>query len=62
MKQNKKVRNKIETCAIEAIHQDIVQTVQDKMPDQVALYELADLFKLFSDSTRASILWALNES
>jgi ArsR family transcriptional regulator len=32
------------------------------MPDTVALYDLADLFKLFSDSTRISILWALSES
>lgn len=32
------------------------------MPDQVALYELSDLFKLFSDSTRIAILWALSES
>ena len=32
------------------------------MPDPVALYELADLFKLFGDSTRLGILWALSES
>jgi ArsR family transcriptional regulator len=32
------------------------------MPDQVDLYELADLFKLFGDSTRIAILWALCES
>ena len=32
------------------------------MPEQVALYQLADLFKLFGDSTRISILWALSES
>jgi len=33
-----------------------------KMPDAVALYELADLFKLFGDSTRLGIIWALSES
>jgi len=32
------------------------------MPDPVALYELSDLFKLFGDSTRLGILWALSES
>jgi ArsR family transcriptional regulator len=32
------------------------------MPDPIALYDLADLFKLFSDSTRLGILWALSES
>ena len=32
------------------------------MPDPVALYDAADLFKLFGDSTRLGILWALSES
>ena len=32
------------------------------MPEPVDLYDLADLFKLFADSTRISILWALSES
>jgi ArsR family transcriptional regulator len=32
------------------------------MPDPVALYKLSDLFKLFGDSTRLGILWALSES
>ena len=52
----------IETCAVKGIHQNTIQSVQQKLPDQVALYELADLFKLFGDSTRISILWALSES
>jgi len=56
------MKNSIETCITEGIHRDIIRTVQAKMPDQVALYELADLFKLFGDSTRVSILWALSES
>ena len=52
----------VETCITEGIHQDVVQTVHRIMPDPDALYELADLFKLFGDSTRISILWALSES
>jgi ArsR family transcriptional regulator len=36
--------------------------VQHRMPDFEDLYELADFFKLFGDSTRLSILWALSES
>lgn len=31
------------------------------MPDEEMLYELADLFKVFSDSTRIKILFALME-
>jgi ArsR family transcriptional regulator len=44
------------------IHGEIVKSVKQKMPDPVALYELSDLFKLFGDSTRLGILWALSES
>lgn len=55
-------RSSIETCITEGIHHEVVQSVQKKMPESVALYELADLFKLFGDSTRVSILWALSES
>ena len=52
----------VETCITKGIHRDIIRTVNHNMPDPVALYELADLFKLFGDSTRISILWALSES
>jgi ArsR family transcriptional regulator, lead/cadmium/zinc/bismuth-responsive transcriptional repressor len=51
-----------ETCIIKGIHQDTVHEVSRRMPGQADLNELADLFKLFSDSTRISILWALSES
>lgn len=44
------------------IHRNIIDTVNRKMPDPTGLCELADLFKLFSDSTRIRILWALSES
>lgn len=57
-----RMKNSIETCAVEGIHQDTIQSVHQKMPEAVSLYELADLFKLFGDSTRVSILWALSES
>jgi ArsR family transcriptional regulator len=52
----------IETCLTKCIHQDAVRRVRRLMPDVVELYELADLFKLFADSTRIAILWALSES
>ena len=62
IKRNSNRIDTIETCATTGIHQDTVRTVNRKMPDSVALYELADLFKLFGDSTRIGILWALSES
>jgi ArsR family transcriptional regulator, lead/cadmium/zinc/bismuth-responsive transcriptional repressor len=52
----------IETCATKGIHLDSVRRVRRLMPEQVKLYELADFFKLFADSTRIAILWALSES
>ena len=52
----------IETCITKGIHEHTIQSVQNRMPDFVDLYELADLFKLFGDSTRLSIIWALSES
>jgi ArsR family transcriptional regulator len=52
----------VETCITKGIHGEIIRTVKLNMPATVALYELADLFKLFGDSTRIRILWALSES
>lgn len=52
----------IEICQTKGIHHDTIRTVRENMPDTVDLYELADFFKLFGDSTRISILWALSES
>ena len=53
--------NSIERCDCNAIHEDIVNQVRDKMPQEERLYDLAELFKVFGDSTRIRILWALHE-
>lgn len=55
-------KDAVETCIVKGIHRDTIRSVKRKMPDSVLLYEMADLFKLFSDSTRLGILWALSES
>ena len=52
----------IERCDCDVIHEDIVNRVKDKMPQEETLYDLAELFKVFGDSTRIKILWALDES
>lgn len=54
--------NPIERCDCDVIHQEIVNQVKDKMPQEETLYDLAELFKVFGDSTRIKILWALDES
>ena len=52
----------VETCITKGIHRDTIRAVKGIMPDPIALYDVADLFKLFGDSTRLSIIWALSES
>lgn len=49
-------------CDCEVIHEDVVNSVRSKMPKEETLYDLADLFKVFGDSTRIRILWALEEA
>ena len=44
------------------IHQEVVDAVRGRMPDDDLLLDLADSFKLFSDSTRLKILYALMEA
>ncbi|TCL76938.1 ArsR family transcriptional regulator [Hydrogenispora ethanolica] len=43
------------------IHLDIVNRIKEKTPPEESLYDLAELFKVFGDSTRIKILWALAE-
>lgn len=51
----------IDRCDCDVIHEEIVNKVREKMPQEVILYDLADLFKAIGDSTRVKILWALDE-
>ncbi len=39
-----------------------MKRVQEKMPLEENLYDLAELFKVFGDTTRIKILWALDEA
>lgn len=43
-------------------HPDAVETVRSNLPDDEFLYDLAELFKVFGDSTRIKVLFALFES
>lgn len=52
----------IESCSFLCIHQDTVTQVLREMPDDETLYDLAELFKVFGDSTRIKILYALFEA
>ena len=41
------------------IHEDVVARVQAKMPDEMPIYEVSELFKVFGDSSRSRIICAL---
>jgi DNA-binding transcriptional ArsR family regulator len=50
-----------DTCDCNVIHEDVIAKVQKNMPEEETLADLADLFKVFGDSTRVRILCALSE-
>ncbi|MDR1643369.1 MAG: metalloregulator ArsR/SmtB family transcription factor [Clostridiales bacterium] len=52
----------MDRCDCDTIHEEVVARVKALMPDEDALIDLADLFKLFADSTRVKILSALLHS
>ncbi|CAE10211.1 ArsR/SmtB family transcription factor [Wolinella succinogenes] len=49
-------------CDCNTVHFGIVAEVRRKMPLEEQLYDLAELFKVFGDTTRVKILSALFES
>ena len=45
-----------------AAQPDVVSRLREDLPDDEVLYDLAELFRMFADSTRIKILYALFES
>lgn len=58
MQQN----NDAPQCDFICVHEDIVAAAKTRMPQEEILYDLADLFKNFADSTRVKILYVLFEA
>lgn len=52
----------VERCEFMHVHEDVVNQVNQAMPNEEILYDLAELFKIFGDSTRIKILYVLFES
>lgn len=48
-----------DVCSCNVIHEDIVNKVRSNMPNEEKLYDLADLFKVFGDTTRIKVICAL---
>ena len=47
------------TCEYLNVHEDAVAQVLAALPDDETLYDLSELFRVFGDSTRIKILYAL---
>ena len=55
-------RYNVECCEFMHAHDEIVERVQKEMPGEDTLYDLTELFRIFGDSTRIRILYALSQS
>lgn len=51
-----------ECCQSREVHEDILSQVRSSLPSDDSLFELAELFKVFGDSTRVRILYVLMEA
>ena len=57
-----KEKDEIELCEDVCVHDEIVHKVEKDMPEETKLYDLAELFKIFGDSTRIKILYVLMQT
>jgi ArsR family transcriptional regulator len=48
------------TCECEELHSEVIEKKRTLMPNEETLYDLSDFFKIFGDSTRMSILFAID--
>lgn len=51
-----------ECCDTFEVHENLLEIVNQTMPEETELYDLAELFKVFGDSTRIRILFVLFEA
>lgn len=51
-----------EFCSCDIVHNTVIEDVKKKMPQEEKLYDLAELFKVFGDTTRVKIISALFEA
>ena len=52
----------VEICESCEVHEYLLKIVIETIPDETELYDLAELFKIFGDSTRIRILYVLFEA
>ena len=52
----------LDSCELLCAHPDLIAKVEAAMPEEDTLYNLTELFRVFGDSTRIRILYALFQS
>lgn len=52
----------VECCEESVVHSDLVSMVREKLPAENDMQDLAELFKIFGDTTRIRILFVLFEA
>lgn len=52
-------REEIEKCECIHVHDEVISKIRKEMPVEDKLYDLADFFKIFADSTRIKMLYVL---
>ncbi len=62
MSKNIENKNNVEICKCNVVHEEIIKKVKDEMIAEETLQDISDLFKVFSDSTRIKIIFALFKS
>ena len=55
-------RYQVECCDHPHTREQVVDRVRNQIPDEDVLYDLTELFRIFGDSTRVRILYALFEA
>ena len=58
----KDTEKEVEICDCCEVHENLLQIVNETLPEENELYDLAELFKVFGDSTRIRILFVLFEA
>lgn len=56
------MEKELECCEKLEVHRERLELVNQTMPEETKLYDLAELFKIFGDSTRIRILFVLFEA
>lgn len=52
----------LDRCDCNSIHESVISMVRNNLPADEQLFDLAELFKVFGDSTRVKILCALSSA